>query len=229
MHELKQALATCTESGRTGRTSLDQAEAVAEMQEKYDVCCGLFHGHGRSRWVDGTSAECFGLLLTAQVHIRAQENDNDRCFRTVRDLSQAFSFSVTHEEAIRIRDDVTFFQAASVLAGRAEGEVRPERELNHAVRQMVSRPVASKGVVDIFAAAGLKKPDISILSDEFFANAQGMPQRSLGVEQLRKLLKGKIAVHRRTNVVQARSFAEMLEQTLRNYQNRTVEVAQMIE
>ena len=150
--------------------------------------------------------------------------------RAVRELSQAFALAVPHEEALRIRDDVAFFQAVqSVLAKRALPDVRAEEELDHAVRQIVSRAVASEGVIDIFAAAGLKKPDLSILSDEFLAEVRGMPRRNLAVELLQKLLKGELATRRRKNVVQARSFAEMLEQTLRRYQNRAIEAAQVIE
>ena len=229
-HELKRALATYTESGGRGRTALDQSEAVAVMREKYEVCRALFHGFDYGPWIDGTPADRVSLLPAAQEHILAQENGKDRCLRAVRELSQAFALAVPHEEALAIRDDVAFFQAVrSVLAKRAEGEARPEEELDHAVRQIVSRAVASEGVLDIFAAAGLDKPDISILSEEFLAEMRGMPQRNLAVELLQKLLKGELAARRRKNVVQARSFAEMLEQTLRRYQNRAIEAAQVIE
>ena len=229
-HELKRALATYTESGGTGQTALDQAEAVAVMLEKYEICCGLFHGFDRSRWTTGTAQERLALLPAAQEHILAQENGKDRCVQAVRGLSRAFALAVPHEDAIRIRDDVAFFQAVqSVLSKRATVEARPEDELEHAVRQIISRAVASEGVIDIFAAAGLEKPDISILSDEFLSEVRGMERRNLAVELLQKLLKGELAARRRKNVVQARSFAEMLEQTLRRYQNRAVEAAQVIE
>jgi type I restriction enzyme R subunit len=229
-HELKAALATYTESGGAGRTALDQDEAVAVMQEKYEVCCGLFHGFDRSKWTSGTAQERLGLLPAAQEHILAQENGKDRCLRAVRELSQAFALAVPHEAALAIRDDVAFFQAvAAVLAKRAPGDARPEEELDHAVRQIISRAVAPEGVVDIFAAAGLQKPDISILSEEFLAEVRGMPQKNLAVELLQKLLKGELKERRRKNVVQARSFAEMLEQTIRRYQNRAIEAAQVIE
>jgi type I restriction enzyme, R subunit len=133
-------------------------------------------------------------------------------------------------EALRIRDDVAFFQAVqAVLTKRAPGDVRPEEELDHAVRQIISRAVAPEGVADIFAAAGLAKPDISVLSDEFLAEVRGMPQRNLAVELLQKLLKGELSRRRRKNVVQTRSFAEMLEQSIRRYQNRAIEAAQVIE
>ena len=178
-HEFKRALATYTESGGGGQTALDQAEAVAVMLEKYEICCGLFHGFDRSRWVTGTQADRLGLLPAAQEHILAQENGKDRCVRSVRALSQAFALAVPHEDALRIRDDLAFFQVVqSGLAKRATANARPEEELDHAVRQIISRAVASEGVIDIFAAAGLKKPDISILSEEFLAEVRGMPQRN---------------------------------------------------
>ena len=229
-HELKQALATYTESGGGGRATLDQTEAVAVMLEKHEVCHSLFHGFDTSRWVTGSPAERLALLPAAQEHVLAQENGRERCLQAVLELSQAFALAVPHVETTRIRDDVSFFKAVrGVLAKRAPGEARSEEDIDHAVRQLVSRAVASDGVVDIFAAAGLRKPDISILSEEFLAEVQGMPQRNLAVELLRKLLKGELAARRRKNVVQARSFTEMLEQTLLRYQNRAVEAAQVIE
>ena len=229
-HELKQALATYTESGGKGKTAIDQAEAVAVMKEKYEVCCGLFHGFDWSRWKIGKPEERLALLPAAQEHILAQENGKERLLKAVAELSKAFTLAVPHEEALAIRDDVAFFQAVrSALVKRAPAEEWPEEELGHAIRQIISRAIAPEGVVDLFAAAGLKKPDISILSDEFLAEVRGMPQRNLAVELLRKLLEGEIKTRRRKNVVQARSFAEMLEQAIRRYQNRAVEAVQVIE
>jgi type I restriction enzyme R subunit len=148
----------------------------------------------------------------------------------VRDLSQAFALAVPHEQALRIRDDVGFFQAVRAsLAKAAPGEAKTEDEFDFAVRQIVSRAVLPEGVVDIFAAAGLKKPDISILSDEFLAEVRDMPQRNLAAELLRKLLNGEIQLRRRKNVVQAKSFSAMLEEAIRRYQNRAIEAAAVIE
>ena len=228
--DLKQALAAYTESGGTGRTALDQEEAVAVMREKHEVCCALFHGFDWSKWTTGTPQERLGLLPPAQEHVLAQENGKERCVDAVRALSQSFALAVPHEETTRIRDDVGFFQAVRAqLMKRAPGEARSEEELDLAVRQIISRAVASEGVMDIFAAAGLDKPDISVLSDEFLAEVRGMPHRNLAVELLQKLLRGEVSARRRKNVVQARSFSEMLEQTLRRYQNRAIEAAQVIE
>ena len=229
-HELKRALATYTESGGAGRAALDQAEAIAVMLEKYEICRGLFHGFDRSAWTAGTPAARLGLLPAAQEHVLAQEDGKERCGRAVRDLSRAFALAVPHEDALRIRDDVAFFQAVqSVLAKRSVAEARPEEALDHAVRRIISRAVAPDGVIDIFAAAGLEKPDLSVLSDEFLAEVRDMPQRNLAVELLRKLLAGELAARRRKNVVQACSFAELLERTLHRYRNRAVEAAQVIE
>ena len=228
--ELKQALATYTESGGSGQTALDQEEAVKVMLEKYEICCDLFYGFDWSKWVTGTPTERLSLLPSAQEQILVQENGKDRCIQLVRELSQAFALAVPHEETLRIRDDVSFFQAVqSVLAKRTPPGRPPEEVLDHAIRQIISRAVAPEGVIDIFAAAGLAKPDISVLSDEFLAEVRGMPQRNLAIELLQKLLRGELATRRRKNVVQARSFAEMLERTLHRYQNRAVEAAQVIE
>ena len=229
-HELKAALATYTESGGTGKAAIDQQEAVALMREKYEVCQDLMHGFDGSRWTSGTPQDRLGLLPLAQEHILAQEDGKNRWMRAVQALSQAFALAVPHEQALAIRDDVAFFQAVrAILAKRAPGEAKTAEELDHAVRQIVSRAVASEGVLDIFEAAGLKKPDISILSEEFLAEVRGMPQKNLAVELLRKLLHGEIRRCSRKNLVQARSFSEMLEETLRRYQNRAIVAAQVIE
>jgi type I restriction enzyme R subunit len=228
--ELRQALATYTESGGQGVTAIDQAQAVALMQEKLEVCRGLFHGFDWSRWLTGTPQQRLGVLPPAQEHILAQEDGKARLLRAVTELSQAFALSVPHPDALRARDEIGFHQAVrAVLAKGEAGERRTDEELDLAIRQIVSRAVIAGEVVDIFAAAGLKKPDISILSDEFLGEVRNMPQRNLAVELLRKLLAGEIKSRGRRNVVQARSFADLLEQSLRKYQNRAIETAQVIE
>jgi type I restriction enzyme, R subunit len=238
--ELKAALATYTESGGTGKTAIDQAEVVAVMLEKYEICRGLFGSYSTpvgmvpgfdwSPWMTGKPHERLSVLPAAQEHILKQQDGKARLLRAVSDLSQAFALAVPHEETFRVRDDVGFFQAMrAVLAKSTPGEQKTDEELDHAIRQIISRAVVSDEIVDIFAAAGLKKPDLSILSDEFLAEVRGMPQKNLAVELLRKLLSGEIKVRSRKNVVQAKSFAEMLDQAVRKYQNRAIEAAQVIE
>jgi type I restriction enzyme R subunit len=229
-HELKQALAIYTESGGTGKTAIDQQEAVKLMIEKYEICLNIFHGFNYSKWITGSPAERLGLLPAAQEHVLALEEGKSRFVAVVRDLSLTFALSVPHKEALRIRDDVAFFQAVRAgLMKRAPGEAKTEEELDHAIRQIISRAVSSDGVVDIFAAAGIKKPDISILSDEFLAEVQGMPQRNLAVELLKKLLAGEIRTRSRKNLVQSRSFEKMLEEAIRRYQARAIEATQVLE
>ncbi|MGB9898913.1 type I restriction endonuclease subunit R, partial [Thermanaerothrix sp.] len=228
--ELKEAIHTYTESGGTGDAIIDQEKAVAVMMEKYEICCGLLHGFDWSRWIAGTPQERLSILPAAQEHILAQPDGKDRFLKAVQELSQAFALAVPHEKALHIRDDLAFFQALrSILVKRAPAEAKSEDELDHAIRQIISRAIASEGVIDLFAAAGLKKPDISILSDEFLHEVSNMPQKHLAVELLRKLLEGEIKTLRRKNIVRARSFSEMLERTIRRYQNRAIEAVKVIE
>ena len=227
---MRKALAVYTESGGQGQAALDQDEAVAVMLARYEVCCDLFHGFDYQVYFRATPTERLTILPAAQEHILAQENGKDRLFQAVVDLSKAFALSVPRDEALAIRDEVAFFQVVkAALAKTTTTRQRPEEELNHAIAQIVSRAIAPEGIVDLFEVAGLKKPDISLLSDEFLAEVRGMPQKNLAVELLRKLLNDEIKTRGRKNLVQARSFADMLEQTIRRYHNRAIETLQVIE
>ena len=229
-HELKQALANYTESGGKGRTAIDQGEAVDLMLSKYEVCCAMLHGFDWSDWKAGSPQQRLSVLPAAQEHILRLEDGKNRFAKAVSDLSKAFALAVPHEKALAIRDDVAFFQAVRVVLTKgASGGGRTPEELELAIRQIVSRAVASEGVIDIFAAAGLKKPDISILSDEFLTEIRGMPHKNLAVEMLRRLLEGEIRTRSRKNIVQGRAFSQLLEEAIRRYQNRAIETAQVIE
>ena len=228
--ELRQAMATYTESGGKGQTAIDQEEAVALMLAKHEVCTAIFHGFDWSAWLAGTPQARLALLPAAQEHVLAQENGKGRLLRAVTELSQAFALAVPHAEALRIRDDVGFFQAVRAALAKAtvDGKKTPE-EIDFAIRQLVSRAVIADQVVDLFSAAGLKKPDISILSEEFLAEVRGLPQKNLAVELLRKLLQGEIKDRARRNLVAGRSFTELLERAIRGYQNRALTSVQVIE
>jgi len=170
------------------------------------------------------------VLPAAQEHILAQDQGYARLVEAVTTLSRSFALSVPHESALAIRDDVAFFQAVkSVLTKSLRDGRRSPEEIDFAIRQIVSKAVSSDEVLDIFAAAGLKKPDISILSDEFLAEVRGMPHKNLAVEMLRKLLEGEIKARGRRNIVQGRSFAKLLEEAIQKYKNRAIEAAQVIE
>jgi type I restriction enzyme R subunit len=228
--QLKKALRTYTESGGHGEAAVDQREAVAQMLERYEICCDIFHGFDWTDWATGIATQRLSLLPAAQEYVLAQPDGKERLLQAVTDLSKTFALAVPHDEAIRIRDDVAFFQAVrAAIAKTTGGDRKSSGDLDHAIRQLVSKAVASDGVVDIFAAAGLKTPDISILSDEFLAEVRGMQHKNLAVELLRKLLNDEVKARSRHNLVQARSFAELLEKAVRRYQNRAIEAAQVIE
>ncbi len=225
--QLKAALATYTESGGHGQAAVDKAEAVAVMLEKYEVCCDLFHGFD---WSAKTPKERMALLPAANDFITGLPDGRARYLRAVGDLSKAFALAVPDPEAIHIRDDVAFFQGvrAAILKTTATSG-KTQEDLDQAVRQIVSRAISAEGVIDLFSAAGLKRPDISILSDDFLSEVRGLPHRNVAVELLRKLLNDELKTRTRKNLIQSRLFSEMLENSVRKYHNRAVETAQVIE
>jgi len=228
--QLKNALAAYTQSGGRGKPTLDQDEAVAVMLEKYEVLVDLFHGFDYTVYLAGTAAQRVTVLRGALQHVLAQKDGKARLFAAARDVSAAFALAVPHDEALRIRDEVGFFQAVrGALTKGSPGRALEDEQLDHAVRQLVSKAVTPDGVVDIFTAAGLARPDISILSDAFLAEVRDLPQRNLAVELLERLLTEGIKTQARKNLTQARSFAAMLDRALRTYQNRGIETAKIIE
>jgi len=227
--ELKEALGTYTESGGKGDPKLDQSVAVRVMEEKYEVCLGLFHGFDWSAWTRGTAVERNRLLTQGAEHLLAQEDGKSRSLQAISELTRAFTLSVPHERTIEIRDDLDYFQTVRAALAKGEPGERPSTgDLDAAIRQIVSKAVAPGEIVDIFAAAGLDQPNIAILSDEFLEEVRGLPQKNLAIEMLRRLLLGEIRKRSKKNVVQARSFKELLEQAIRKYQNRSIETAQVI-
>ena len=223
---LRRAMAAYTEGGGRGETAMDQETAVNVMKEKYEICRSLFHGFS---WPTSPKDQ-FAVLPAAQEHILALEDGKERLIRAVTELSKAFALAVPHDDAIAIRDDVHFFQAVkAALAKQSPRTLRTQEEYDLAIRQIVAQAVSSNEVIDIFAAAGLEKPNISILSGEFLEEVRSLPHKNLAVELLRKLLRDEIKTRSRTNLVQSRSFAEMLEKSIRAYQNRAIEAAQVIE
>jgi type I restriction enzyme R subunit len=235
-NELRSALNTYTQSGGKGQTAIDQSEAVAVFGEKYEVVAAMFHGFDWSLYVTSVSQGLrLGVIARGIEFILGRERDEEpgireRLLKGVREMSLAFALAVPHEDALAVRDDVDFFQSIrAALAKRSTVTGKSPEELDHAVRQIVSKALVSDEVVDIFKVAGLDKPDISILSDEFLAEVRGLPQRNLAIELLQRLINDTIKTRTKRNLVQSHSFSEMLEQTLRKYQNRSIEAAQVIE
>ena len=228
--ELRKAIANYTESGGTGKTAIVQEEAVAVMLEKYEICCGIFHGFDWSDWEDPQRR--LALLPAAQGFILKKKDGKKRFVTAVMELSKAFALSVPHEDALKIRDDVAFFQAVrAVLVKYGDGDEGKDRswEMEHAIRQIVSGAIVPGQVIDIFSAAGLQKPDISILSEEFLAEVRGLPQKNVAVELLRKLLNDEIRTRQKKRLVQSRSFEQMLAETIHRYKNRAIETVEVIE
>lgn len=228
---LKRALHTYTASGGKGQATVDQEQAVAVMMEKYEVVCDLLHGFDYKGILVVEAAKRMAGIAEAMEYVLGIEDGKRRYVQAVSALSKAFALAVPHEQAMAIRDDVGLFQeirSALVKIAASESERSPD-EMESAIRQLVSRAVYSTEVVDIFAAAGLEKPDISILSDDFLADVRRLPQRNLALELLKRLINDEIKTRMRRNVVQARSFADMLEEAVRKYQNRAIEAAQVID
>ncbi|MDP2767887.1 MAG: DUF3387 domain-containing protein, partial [Candidatus Methanoperedens sp.] len=227
--ELKKALSEYTEGDRK-ETGIPKEEAVALMLEKYEIVCELFQGFDYKNFFIASPREKMSFIPAAIEYILQQKDGKERCLKYVTELSKAFALSVPHEETLKIRDEVGFFQA--VKSGLIKTTIitgKPQEELDSAIRQIISKAIASDKVIDIFAAAGLKKPDISILSDEFLAEVKELPHKNLAFELLRKLLNDEIKIRQRKNLIQGRSFAEMLEKAIKKYQNKSIETAQVIE
>jgi type I restriction enzyme R subunit len=231
--DLKDALKEYTERDR-GETGIPIEQAVALMQEKYEIVAAIFHGFDYSHFFTGTPPERLTVLREATDWILRPEFQDDngvqRYIQAVTELSKAFALCATEEEAIAIREEIGFFQAIKATLSKytVEGG-KSKAELDAAIRQIVSRAVASNQVIDIFATAGLEKPELSILSDDFLEEVRGIPQKNLALELLRKLLNDEIKVRSRRNVVQSRTFSEMLENSIRRYQNRSLESAQVLQ
>lgn len=226
--DLRKAFGVYAQSGGRGRAAVDQDEAVRLLLEKVEVCGALFHGfdYGSAQ----TPGEVMRLLPRAQEHVLAQDDGKERFVRAVVELSKAFALAVPREEALAVRDHVAFFQAVkTALAKTDTTRVRAEAELDHAIRQIVAGAIAPGEVIDVFEAAGLPKPDLSLLSEEFLADVRDLPQRNLAVELLQKLLKDELRMRSRRNPVQSRSFGDMLEASLRRYQSKAITAAQVIE
>lgn len=228
---LRDALNTYAQSGGEGEPTLDQAEAVALMKTKFETVRDLFHGFNYVRYFDAPTGKQLQIILDAEDHILGLDNGAKRLIQEVLELSKAFALAMPHPEALALREQVAFFQAVKARIEKMEGTRGgpTDEDYRMALRQIVDKAVAPVGVVDIFAAAGLEKPNISILSDEFLAEVQGMERKNLAVEALQKLLKDEIKARFRRNVIKADKFSEMLEAALFKYKNGTVEAAQVIE
>jgi len=226
-NELKAALADYTQAHGRGKPTIDAHEALAVLQEQMDVLHDMLHG------VDygGFRSKAWQLLPTVANHVLGLDDGKKRFADTVLAASKAFALCCTLDEALAYRDELAFLQAVKAALTKHAGTDKKltDEQKEHALRQIISRAVVSDEVIDIFSAAGLKRPDIGVLSDEFLEDVRHMKERNLAVELLERLLKGEIKSHFKTNVVQSAKFSELLQQSLTRYRNRAIETAQVIE
>lgn len=228
--QLKKAMANYTQAGGKGQPTLDQDAAVRKMLEHFDVVKALLHGLDYSKHLTAKPAQRLQLVRDAADFIIPQENGKQRYLSSVAALSRAFALSVPNERAMALRDEIGFFQTVrgTLIKTTVSDDERSPEMLDSAVRQIVSRSVASDEVIDIFSAAGLGRPDISILSDEFLEEVRRLPQKNLAIEALRKLLNDQIKVQSKKNLVQSRLFSDMLQKSIQKYQNRSLDTAEII-
>lgn len=229
--DLKAALAVYTQSGGKGAPTLDQEEAVAVMLEKYEVVCQMFDGFDYKQFFSADTREKLTIILEAQDFILNLDKGKERFSKEVLALSKAFALSVPHPKAMDIKEEVGFFQALKARLGKFEptGSGKSDAEIETAIRQIVDKAVVSEGIVDVFDAAGIKKPDISILSDEFLQEIQGMKRKNIALELLKKLLNDEIRVRVKKNLVQSKKLSEMLENAIKKYQSNLLTAAQVID
>ena len=229
--QLKRALATYTESGGSGDPTLDTAQAIAVLHEKHGIASDMLHGFDWSRWAGGSPAERLQLIPAGQEQILAQDDGKRRWTQVVTELSRAFALCAASDEATAIRDDVAYFQALQAALNKQAGTSQKSPEqIDAAIRQLVSKAITTEGeVIDVFTAAGLKKPDIGILSDQFLAEVRSLKHKNVAAELLEKLLKDELKVRAKRNLVQARVFSDKLKKTLNAYHNRAISSMEVIE
>jgi type I restriction enzyme R subunit len=225
-NELKHALKEYTQSKGQGRPTVPAEEMLVRLQEEMEVAWGMLHGLDYS----GFRVNALKPMRAAADHILGLEDGKKRFADCVLRMTQAFALCCTLEAAAKHRDEIAFFQAVrAILTKRDPSSVLSDDAKEHALRQIISRAVVSAEVMDIFGAAGLQRPDVGILSDEFLEDVRKLKERNLAVEVLERLLKGQIKSRFANNVVQSRKFSELLQDSLIRYRNRAIETAQVIE
>jgi type I restriction enzyme R subunit len=238
--DLKNAMLIYAASQGKGQITFDQEEAVAKMQELYEVVVDMFARFPYRRYFMLAPKDKLSFVLDAANYIgelseikegETVRNGKQRFKENVIRLQKAFGLSVPHPEALKIRDDLAFFQAIKARFAKFDDQTktRTNEEIETAIRQIVNDAIISGEVIDVFDAAGIKKPDISILSDEFLADIQGMERKNLAFELLKRLLADEIKTRSQLNLVQGKKFSEMLAEAVKRYQNGLIDSARLID
>ncbi len=237
LYDLKYAMANYTRSGGRGSPADYKEEAVALMLEKYEIVQDLLYGFDYMRIFSASPKEKLGIVRDGADFILSKGRTEDertqekkRFIQHVTELSKAFALSVPHFETDRIRDELAYFQAVRVILVKIERRpAKSKYEMNSAIKELVSKSIATEEIIDVFDVVGIKKPDISILSEEFLTEVRDLPQKNLAYEVLKKLLYDEIKTRSRRNLIEGRSFAEMLERAINEYKNRGIDTVQVIE
>ena len=229
-NDLRKALAEYTE-GDKKLTGIPQEQAVAIMQEKYEVILAFYQGFDYKKFFKVEPKERMTIMMEAMEQVLKQEKGKERYLKETNGLLRAFALAVPHEDAMKIRDDVGFFQAVrAAIAKNTETKAEIDaQDIDTAIKQIISKAIVSDRVIDVFAAAGLKKPNVAILDEAFLAEVKDMPQKNLAFETLKKLLNDEIRFRQKKNLIQARSFEELLDKAIKAYTNKSIEAAQVIQ
>ena len=229
--DLKKALSFYNDSGGKGDPAEAQEQAVALMLEKLEVVSQMFHGFNYERYFDADTREKLSIILQAEDFILGLEEGKKRFINEVTALSQAFAIAIPHEEAIDVKEEIAFFQAIKARFAKFDvaGEGKTNHEMETAIRQVIDKALISEQIIDVFDASGIKKPDISVLSDEFLAEVQDYQHKNIALETLKKLLNEEIRARSKKNITQAKSFQEMLESSIRRYHNKVITSAEFLE
>jgi len=230
-YELKKALRQYSNGGGKGKTHYPIEEIVEVLLEQHEIVSLMFHGFDYSQFFMGNPTEKLTVIKTAMEHILKLDEGKERYLKNVTKLSRAFALAVTHDKAKGIRDDVGFFQAvkAGIAKITSTDGTKDRLDVDSAIKQIVSKAIATDEILDIFDVAGLEKPEISILSQKFLEEVRDMPHKNLAFELLKKLIYDEIRILSRKNIIQSRSFTDMLEKSIKRYHNRSIEAAEIIE
>ncbi|MCE1177273.1 MAG: type I restriction endonuclease subunit R [Burkholderiales bacterium] len=230
--DLKKALSFYSDAGGKGDPALAQEQAVALVLEKIAVLNQMLAGVSYRRYFMADVSGKLSVILEIEDYILGLDNGKKRFIDEVSKLSQAFAIAVPHEQAMAVNQEVAFFQAVKarlVKFDQPTGSGRSNAEIESTIRQVIDKALVSEQVVDVFDAAGIKKPEISILSDEFLGELNGYKHKNLALEMLKKLLNDEIKSRARTNLVQSRSLMEMLQSAIQKYQNKILTAAEVME
>jgi type I restriction enzyme R subunit len=229
--DLKEALSFYSDAGGKGDPTLAQDQAVALMLEKIEVVSAMYHGFAYEDYFEADTARKLSLILAAEEHVLGLEDGRKRYINEVTALSLAFAIAIPHEQAMDAKDEVGFFQAVKARLAKFDGtgEGRSNEEIETTIRQVIDQALVSEKVIDIFDAAGIKKPDISILSEEFLAELIGYQHKNVALEVLKKLLNEELKARAKKNLVQSKSLMEMLEAAIKKYHNKILTAAEVME